>query len=77
MHAAGADVSRAMAAEVTGLLAASREAVETARREGVAGFYKGFGANLLRVAPQSAVTLVAYESVKDALNRLDPPGPPA
>lgn len=30
-------------------------------REGVAGFYKGFAANLLRVAPQSAITLVSYE----------------
>lgn len=39
--------------------------------EGPRGFYKGFGANLLRVAPQSAVTLVAYENALAALDALD------
>jgi len=33
-------------------------------REGSRGFYKGFAANLLRVAPQSALTLVVYESIQ-------------
>ena len=37
------------------------------KREGIKGFYKGFVANLMRVAPQSAVTLVIYESVLVAL----------
>ena len=37
--------------------------------EGPRGFYKGFGANLLRVAPQSAVTLVVYEWALGALRR--------
>jgi hypothetical protein len=41
--------------------------------EGVRGFYKGFAANLLRVAPQSALTLVAYENVLSALNALSLP----
>jgi solute carrier family 25 folate transporter 32 len=36
-------------------------------REGLRGFYKGFAANLLRVAPQSALTLVVYERVAHAL----------
>lgn len=31
--------------------------------EGVRGFYKGLGPALLRVMPQSAVTLVVYEKV--------------
>jgi len=44
----------------------------TARLEGVRGFYRGFAANLLRVAPQSALTLVVYEEVKRALDRIDP-----
>jgi solute carrier family 25 folate transporter 32 len=44
----------------------------TAQLEGVRGFYRGFAANLMRVAPQSALTLVVYEEVKRALDRLDP-----
>ncbi|KAG2499591.1 hypothetical protein HYH03_002532 [Edaphochlamys debaryana] len=35
----------------------------TWQREGLAGFYKGLGPALLRVMPQSAVTLVAYENI--------------
>jgi solute carrier family 25 folate transporter 32 len=42
-------------------------AAKIARREGARGFYKGFAANLLRVAPQSALTLVVYEAVKSAV----------
>ena len=34
------------------------------QQEGGIGYYKGFMANLLRVAPQSAITLVAYEQIK-------------
>ena len=33
------------------------------KNEGLGGFYKGFVANLLRVAPQSALTLLIYEIV--------------
>jgi len=36
-------------------------------REGVAGFYKGLLPSLLRVMPQSAVTLVVYERAAAAL----------
>jgi solute carrier family 25 folate transporter 32 len=39
----------------------------TAAREGARGFYKGFSANVLRVAPQSAITLVVYEKTKALL----------
>ncbi|GIL48205.1 hypothetical protein Vafri_4889 [Volvox africanus] len=35
----------------------------TWQREGLRGFYKGLGPALLRVMPQSAVTLVAYEHI--------------
>ncbi|EFJ46769.1 mitochondrial substrate carrier, partial [Volvox carteri f. nagariensis] len=35
----------------------------TWQREGLRGFYKGLGPALLRVMPQSAVTLVAYENI--------------
>jgi len=38
-----------------------------AAREGPRGFYKGFAANVLRVAPQSALTLVVYERVLAAV----------
>lgn len=34
------------------------------RREGVAGFYKGLGANLLRVMPATWVTFLVYEKTK-------------
>lgn len=40
----------------------AREVVKlTWRGEGVRGFYKGLGPALIRVMPQSAVTLVVYE----------------
>lgn len=39
-----------------------------AAHEGARGFYRGFGANILRVAPQSAITLTCYEAVKAALD---------
>jgi len=41
-----------------------------ASREGVRGFYKGFSANIVRVAPQSALTLSIYEAIASALARL-------
>lgn len=41
--------------------------VKTARQEGVRGFYRGLVANALRVAPQGAVTLVAYEQARALL----------
>jgi hypothetical protein len=53
------------APEYTGLL---ETAAKIFQREGAAGFYKGFAANLLRVAPQSAVTLLAYEYIKAGLD---------
>jgi hypothetical protein len=37
--------------------------VLTWRREGLAGFYKGLAPSLLRVMPQSAITLAVYESL--------------
>jgi hypothetical protein len=33
------------------------------RREGVRGFYKGLGSNILRVLPATCVTFVVYESL--------------
>jgi solute carrier family 25 folate transporter 32 len=41
----------------------------TGRREGLRGFYRGFLANLLRVAPQSALTLLLYERIRGAVER--------
>lgn len=51
--------------EYRGLLDALRK---IAAREGLRGFYKGFVANVLRVMPQSALTLLAYERVRAALD---------
>ena len=34
------------------------------KREGMSGFYKGLGPNLLRVVPSSCVTLLVYENTK-------------
>ena len=49
--------------------------VQTARHEGPAGFYRGFVANLARVAPQSALTLLVYERIKAGLDAAFPPAP--
>ena len=48
----------------------------TWQREGVAGFYRGLPASLLRVMPQSAITLAVYEGVVKLLERGAPDGEP-
>ena len=40
------------------------------RKEGLAGFYKGLGPNLLRVMPSTWVTFLVYEKAKTLLPRL-------
>ncbi|MCJ1405141.1 hypothetical protein MMC11_008367 [Xylographa trunciseda] len=40
------------------------------KQEGLPGFYKGLGPNLLRVVPSSCVTFVVYENTKAFLQRL-------
>jgi len=45
------------------------------QREGIGGFYKGLVPNLMRVAPQSALTFLVYESVMRLLTQ--PPAAPA
>ena len=39
-------------------------AVQVWKREGLSGFYKGLGPNLLRVIPSSCVTFLVYENIK-------------
>ena len=39
----------------------------TWRNEGLPGFYRGLGPALIRVLPQSALTLTVYEKVLQAL----------
>lgn len=47
----------------------SRQAVAlTWQREGLAGFYKGLVPSLLRVMPQSAITLMVYEGLVKVLD---------
>ena len=48
----------------SGLVDCARKLVA---KEGMGGFYKGFMANLLRVAPQSAITMVSYEYIAKLL----------
>ncbi|XP_056849921.1 folate transporter 1, chloroplastic-like [Raphanus sativus] len=43
---------------------------ETARFEGLRGFYKGLTANLLKTVPASSITFIVYENV---LKRLKQP----
>jgi solute carrier family 25 folate transporter 32 len=45
----------------SGLLDATRK---TLAREGIAGLFGGFGANLVRVVPGSAVTIATYELLR-------------
>ncbi|KAK4543081.1 hypothetical protein LTR36_005858 [Oleoguttula mirabilis] len=40
------------------------------RREGLAGFYKGLGPNLVRVLPSTCVTFLVYENMKFYLPRM-------
>ncbi len=39
------------------------------RQDGIRGFYRGLGPNLLRVVPSTCVTFLVYENVKWALPR--------
>ena len=38
--------------------------------EGVRGLYKGYGINVIKVAPSSAITFLTYETVRRALDAL-------
>lgn len=44
--------------------------VKVLRREGVQGFYKGLGPNIVRVLPSTCVTFLVYENTKFFLPRL-------
>ena len=44
--------------------------VQVLRREGVQGFYKGLGPNIVRVLPSTCVTFLVYENTKFYLPRL-------
>ena len=45
------------------------------KREGIGGFYKGLGPNIVRVLPSTCVTFLVYENTKFYLPRLwDPEG---
>ena len=44
---------------------------QTWRKEGISGFYKGLGPNLLRVLPSTWVTFLVYENMKKTLNPLE------
>lgn len=39
-------------------------------QEGIFGFYSGFGTNLFRTLPASAITLVSFEYVRNFLNKI-------
>lgn len=56
----------ALSDEYAGLVDLLRK---TLRREGIYGFYKGFGPNLIRVLPGSVVTLGAYEIISAVLRQ--------
>ena len=51
--------------------------VQVFKQEGLAGFYKGLGPNLLRVVPSSCVTFLVYENSKKHLPLLFPQMAPA
>ncbi|KAJ9627302.1 mitochondrial FAD carrier protein flx1 [Taxawa tesnikishii (nom. ined.)] len=40
------------------------------KREGISGFYKGLGPNIIRVLPSTCVTFLVYENTKYYLPRL-------
>lgn len=51
--------------------ASTRDAVgQVWKQEGLSGFYKGLGPNLLRVVPSSCVTFLVYENTKAFLPRI-------
>lgn len=43
---------------------------KVAKREGIGGFYKGMGPNIVRVLPSTCVTFLVYENVKFYLPRV-------
>lgn len=43
---------------------------KVAKREGIQGFYKGMGPNIVRVLPSTCVTFLVYENVKFYLPRV-------
>ena len=43
---------------------------KVAKREGITGFYKGMGPNIVRVLPSTCVTFLVYENVKFYLPRV-------
>ena len=43
------------------------------KAEGLAGLYKGYGVNVIKVAPSSAITFLTYESMRRALDALAAP----
>ena len=48
------------------------------RAEGLAGLYKGYFVNVVKVAPSSAITFLTYESVRQLLDRIAfAPEPPS
>ena len=42
------------------------------RNQGVAGFFRGLGANLVKAAPAAAVTFALYDNIKDIIRRTFP-----
>lgn len=38
------------------------------RNHGIFGFYSGFLANLIKVAPANAITYIVYEQIRQLLN---------
>jgi solute carrier family 25 (mitochondrial folate transporter), member 32 len=54
-----------------GLLATTRSVW---RQDGLLGFYRGLGPNLLRVVPSTCVTFLVYENVRWALPRVEVKG---
>jgi len=53
-----------------GLLPTGRRII---KEEGVKGFYRGMGVNLLRTVPSSAVTLLVYEKIMGTMLRITHP----
>ena len=45
------------------------------RQEGLPGFYRGCGTNLLRTIPSAVITFTSYEMIHRFLLQLSPPNP--